>query len=152
MRPELIALVAAIVAVPGIIVALVAVHRRQLASRLEAAERLGLAYARDRQGAAHGAVLGRIRVNGHDRLVGSWRGRSARLDFARESHGNHGSAHFTRAVVDGVPHDLHLLVRRENVASRLGEALGLVKDLKTGDATVDRTWRIQGTPESDVIA
>src|SRR6185503_2118581 len=52
MRPELIALVVAAVALPGIVVALVAVHRKQLASRLEAAERLGLAYARDREGAA----------------------------------------------------------------------------------------------------
>jgi hypothetical protein len=38
------------------------------------------------------------------------------------------------------------------MVSRLGEAMGLVKDLKTGDAAVDRTWRIQGTPERDVIA
>ena len=152
MRPELIALVVAAVALPGIVVALVAVHRKQLASRLEAAERLGLAYARDREGAAHGAVLGRIRVDGRDRLVGSWRGRNARLDFARESHGNHGASHFTRAVVEGLPSDLHLVVRRETMASRLGEALGLVKDLKTGDVAVDRTWRIQGTPEAAVIS
>ena len=27
-----------------------------------------------------------------------------------------------------------------------------VKDLKTGDAGVDRTWRIQGTPEAAVVA
>lgn len=151
MRPELIALMAAAVGLPGIVVALVAAHREQLASRLEAAERLGLAYARDREGAAHGAVLGRIRVDGRDRLVGSWRGRQARLDFARESHGNHGSSHFTRAVVEGLPSNLHLLVRRETFRSRLGEAMGLVKDLKTGDAAVDRAWRIQGTPEPDVI-
>ena len=152
MRPELIALVAALVAVPGIIVTLIAVHRREVAARLEAAERLGLAYARDREGAWHGAVLGRIRVDGRDRLVGSWRGRNARVDFARESHGNHGSSHFTRAVVEGLPSGLHLLVRRETVASRLGEAMGLVKDLKTGDDAVDRTWRIQGKPEGAVIA
>ena len=152
MRPELIALVVAMVALPGIVVALVAAHRHQLASRLEAAERLGLAYARDRQGAAHGSVLGRIRVDGRDRLVGSWRGRNARLDFARLSHGQHGSTHYTRAVVEGLPSRLHLLLRRETMASRLGEAMGLVKDLKTGDAGVDRTWRIQGTPEAAVVA
>ena len=152
MRPEMIALVAALVALPAIVVVLVAVHRRQVASRLEAAERLGFAYARDREGAPHGAVLGRIRVSGRDRLVGSWRGRSARVDFARESHGNHGSSHFTRAVLDGVPWELQLLLRRETFASRLGEAMGLVKDLKTGDPAVDRTWRIQGAPEAAAIA
>ena len=152
MRPELIVLVAAAVVLPGIVVALIAVHRRQVASRLEAAERLGLAYVRDREGAWRGAVLGRIRVDGRDRLVGSWRGRQARVDFARESHGQHGASHFTRAVVEGLPSDLHLLVRRETLASRLGEAVGLVKDLKTGDDAVDRTWRIQGKPEGSVIA
>ena len=153
MRPEMIALVTGVaVGLPALVVALVAVHRREVAARLEAAERLGLAYSRERDGAAHGAVLGRIRVFGKDRLVGSWRGRSARLDFARESHGGHGATNYTHAVVEGLPSELHLLVRRESVASRLGEAVGLVKDLKTGDAAVDRTWRIQGTPEAAVIS
>jgi hypothetical protein len=153
MRPEQIALIAvAAVGLPGIVVALVAVHRRQVAARLEAAERLGLAYLRDREGAARGAVLGRIRPEGNDRLVGSWRGRSARLDFARVSHGSHGSTHYTRATVEGVPSDLWMLVRRETPTSRLGEALGLVKDLKSGDEALDRTWRIQGTPEQAVIS
>src|SRR5262245_5733766 len=132
MRPELIALTAAIVALPGIVVALVAVHRRQVAARLEAAERLGLAYARDREGIERGRILGGISLSGRDRLVGTWRGRHARIDFARQSHGGHGHTDYTRAVLEGgAPTGLTLFVRRNSVGKRVAEALGLSKDLKT---------------------
>jgi hypothetical protein len=153
VRPELIAVIAMLIAVPGIIVTLVAVHRRQVGARQEAAERLGLAYVRDREGFEGGRVLGGIQVRSKDRLVGTWRGRQARIDFARQSHGGHGSKDYTRAVLEGgAPPGVTLFVRRNSVGARLAEAVGLARDLKIGDDALDRAWQIQGSPEDAALA
>jgi hypothetical protein len=142
-----------IVAVPGVIVALVAVHRHQVAARQEAAERLGLAYVRDREGAERGRVLGGIRVHGHDRLTGRWRGRQVRLDFARQSHGNHGGTNYTRAVVEGgAPAGVTFFLLRNTLGRRVAQAIGLSKDLRTGDEALDHAWQIQGSPEDAALA
>ena len=152
MRPELIAILAFAVLLPGVVVALILVHRHQVGARTAAAERLGLAYVRGREGAARGAVLGAIRVRGSDRLVGAWRGRPARVDFARRSHGSHGGTDYTRASLEGgAPPGMSFVLERDSLRWRLGEALGLTKDLKTGDEAFDHGWRVKGNPEAAVL-